>query len=63
VTDDDSPQRGLVDQYFAAMRRGATAEQDILALYADDAICDKPFSRLDSPARGRDEVRARLRRG
>lgn len=63
MADDDSDQRELVDQYFAAMRRGAVAEQDLLALFTDDAIYDEPFSGLNTPARGRDEVRTRLSSG
>ncbi len=52
----------LVDRYFAAMRRGAAAEEDLVALFADDAVYVEPFSG-EEPARGRDAIRRRLRQG
>ena len=31
------PDNELIDRYFAAMRRGAGAEEEMMALFADDA--------------------------
>jgi hypothetical protein len=53
----------LVGAYFAAMRRGADAEDEMMALFDRDAVYVEPFSGSDRPAVGRDEVRARLRQG
>lgn len=52
----------IIDRYFAAMRRGAPAEDEMLALFADDAIYDEPFSGQE-PAVGRAAIRQRLRLG
>ena len=52
----------LIDSYFAAMRRGAVAEAELLALFADDVGYSEPFSG-DGPAVGIDAVRARFRAG
>ena len=49
--------------YFAAMRRGADAEADMLALFASDAVYEEPFSGQPQPARGIEEIRDRLRMG
>lgn len=53
---------GLVDRYFAAMRRGAAAEEEMMALFAADATYSEPFSGLE-PAVGKEAIRARLRSG
>ena len=53
----------LIDRYFAAMRRGAAAEEEMMALFAEDAIYDEPFTDAAEPAIGKEAVRARLRRG
>lgn len=55
--------RDVVDAYFAAMRRGGEAEEDMLALFTEDAVYVEPFTDADVPARGREAVRERLRRG
>ena len=55
--------RDVIEAYFAAMRRGAGAEADMLALFTDDAVDDEPFSGIDEPAVGIDAVRDRLRAG
>lgn len=52
----------IVDRYFAAMRRGAEAEEQMLALFAADAVYAEPFSG-EEPAEGIDAIRARLRQG
>lgn len=54
--------RQLIDRYFSAMRRGARAEEDLIRLFADDAVYVEPF--IDgSPAVGVEQIRDRLRRG
>ena len=53
----------VVSRYFAAMRRGEQAETEMLALFAPDAVYIEPFTGIDQPAVGREEIRARLRRG
>lgn len=63
VAGEDRPgNRGIVDRYFSAMRRGAEAEEEMLALFADDAVYDEPFSGRE-PAEGIEAIRQRLRRG
>lgn len=57
------PDHELIDQYFAAMRRGAAAEEEMMALFAEDAVYIEPFTDLDEPAVGKEAVRARLRLG
>ena len=54
--------RQVIDSYFAAMRSGSAAEDELVALFSDDATYSEPFSGLP-PARGRAEIRARLRLG
>ncbi|MEM9606393.1 MAG: nuclear transport factor 2 family protein [Actinomycetota bacterium] len=63
MTDADRDPGATVDAYFAAMRRGAAAEDDMLALFADDAVYAEPFSGSEEPAVGKAAVRARLRQG
>jgi len=53
----------VIDNYFAAMRRGAEAEDEMMALFAHDAVYIEPFTGVDRPAVGRDEIRDRLRQG
>jgi hypothetical protein len=52
----------IVERYFAAMRRGAAAEDELLALFDADAVYTEPFS-SDEPAVGVEAIRARFRRG
>ena len=53
----------VVDRYFAAMRRGAEAEEEMMALFADSAIYVEPFVAPDQPAVGKEAIRERLRNG
>ena len=53
----------IVDRYFAAMRRGAEAEEEMMALFADDAVYVEPFTGEADPWVGREAVRTALRRG
>jgi ketosteroid isomerase-like protein len=57
------PDDELIDRYFAAMRRGAAAEEEMMALFAEDAVYVEPFTDVSEPAVGKEAVRARLRRG
>lgn len=52
-----------IERYFAAMRSGAAAESDVLALFTDDATYVEPFSGSDLPAEGKAAVCERLRSG
>ncbi|MEM8925330.1 MAG: nuclear transport factor 2 family protein [Actinomycetota bacterium] len=52
----------VLDRYYAAMRRGAAAEDEMIGLFADDAVYDEPFSG-EPPAEGLAAIRARLRKG
>ncbi len=54
--------RDLIERYYSAMRRGADAEEEIMALFADDAVYIEPFTDA-TPAVGVKEIRDRLRRG
>lgn len=56
-----SPEQ-TIERYFAAMRRGAAAEDEMLSLFAADAVYDEPFSGQE-PARGLEAIRDRLRQG
>ena len=57
------PDAEIINRYFAAMRRGAEAEHEMMSLFADDAVYVEPFSGLSTPACGKEEVRARLQMG
>lgn len=45
------------------MRRGADAEEEMMSLFAHDAVYDEPFSGSDTSAVGHDAIRARLCEG
>lgn len=53
----------VVERYFAAMRRGAEAEDDMMNLFAETAVYVEPFTDPETPAVGKDAIRARLRTG
>jgi ketosteroid isomerase-like protein len=55
--------RKVVERYFTAMRRGAAAEEDMMALFADDAVYVEPFTGESNPWVGKESVRQALRRG
>ena len=64
MTDDtEAAHERLVEQYFAAMRVGAAAEDDMVSLFSEDAVYVEPFSGLAEPAEGLDGIRERLRDG
>ena len=54
--------RELIDRYFSAMRRGSAAEEELVGLFADDAVYVEPFIG-GAPAVGVEQIRSRLRRG
>ncbi len=56
-------ERDVVERYFAAMRRGAEAEDEMMALFADDAVYVDPFSGEMRTSTGREAIRATLRSG
>lgn len=52
----------VIQSYFSAMRRGATAEERLVSLFAEDAVYLEPF--IDErPAEGIEAIRERFRRG
>lgn len=53
----------VIQRYFAAMRRGAAAETEMMALFADDAVYIDPFSGSQREAHGKEQIRRALRRG
>ena len=55
--------RDVIDRYFVAMRRGSEAEEDMMELFADDAVYVEPFTGSEGPAVGKTAVRDRLRKG
>ena len=55
--------RTLVDAWFAAMRRGAKGEEELLALFHDDAEYVEPFSGEPRLHVGKEAIRACLRQG
>ena len=57
-----SDEMPIVDAYMAAMRRGPEAEDDLVALFTDDATYDEPFSG-EEPAVGHQAIRERMRLG
>ena len=52
----------LIERYFSAMRRGPEAEDELLALFDENAVYIEPFT-SDRPAEGIDAIRDRLREG
>lgn len=55
--------RDVIERYFAAMRRGAAAEDEMMALFSDDAVYIEPFTGETEPWVGKESVRTALRRG
>lgn len=52
----------VIHRYFAAMRRGAEAEADLLAMFHADATYVEPFT-MDDPAIGISQIQQRFRKG
>ncbi len=53
----------IIDRYFRAMRQGPTGQEDLLALFADEAVYDEPFTDPGTPAVGKRAIGERLRTG
>ena len=56
-------QRATIERYFAAMRRGSDAEDEMMSLFASDAEYTEPFTDPGLPAVGAHAIRSRLRAG
>ena len=56
-------ERQVIDSYFAAMRRGAAAADEMMSLFAEDAVYVEPFTGDADPAVGKEAVLDRLRAG
>ncbi|MGD2101471.1 MAG: nuclear transport factor 2 family protein [Acidimicrobiia bacterium] len=56
------PSHTVIENYFAAMRRGSQAEDDLVGLFAENAVYDEPFT-SEPPAVGIDQIRKRFRLG
>ena len=52
----------VINEYYAAMRQGAQAEETIVALFAEDATYIEPFV-SPQPAVGIEQIRDRFRKG
>ena len=52
----------IIERYFAAMRRGSSAESELLELFDASAVYTEPFT-SDVPAIGIEAIRARFRQG
>ena len=50
-------ERDLIERYFQAMRTGAIASDDIVDLFADDAVYVEPFSGTLVEHVGKDDIR------
>ncbi len=53
--------RKIVDNLFKAMQAGAGGEDDMMALFADDAVFVEPFSGEPKTHTGKDAIRASFR--
>ena len=56
-------ERALIERYFAAMRRGAAAEDELMDLFGDDSVYVEPFTGEEEPWVGKDAIRQALRKG
>ena len=56
----DGAERDVIQRYFAAMRIGASALEDLLQLFADDAVYVEPFNGPAATHVGKDEIRRSL---
>lgn len=53
----------LIAEYYAAMRIGAEAEEQMMALFTPDAVYTDPFGESAEPVVGVEAIRERLRAG
>ena len=56
----DSPDGEVIERYYAAMRVGAAALEDLLALFAADAVYVEPFGGEPATHVGTAEIRRTL---
>jgi ketosteroid isomerase-like protein len=61
VMDREDGQRSVVERYFKAMQRGPDGEDELVALFAEDAVYIEPFGGDQQPHVGTAEIRAWLR--
>ncbi len=52
-----------IKRFFAAMQAGATAEPEMMALFADDAVYVEPFSGREREHRGKVAIRQAMAEG
>ena len=52
------PDRKIVENLFKAMQAGPAGEDDMMALFADDAVFTEPFSGEPKTHTGKDAIRA-----
>jgi hypothetical protein len=55
---DPDARHPLVERYFRAMQRGQEGEEELVALFAEDAVYVEPFSGEQAPHVGRAEIQA-----
>lgn len=53
----------IARDFFIAMQTGASAEQDMMALFADDAVYIEPFTGRPVEHRGKEAIRRVMRQG
>lgn len=56
-------QHPTIKRFFAAMQTGATAEGEMMSLFADDAVYREPFSGRDREHRGKAAIRQAMAEG
>ena len=56
-------QHPTIKRFFAAMQAGATAEPEMMALFADDAVYVEPFSGREREHRGKAAIRQVMAEG
>ncbi len=53
--------RDIIERMFKAMQTGLAAENDMMALFADDAVFTEPFSGEPQTHEGKDAIRSCFR--
>jgi ketosteroid isomerase-like protein len=59
--DREDVQRSVVERYFKAMQQGPDGEDDLVGLFAEDAVYIEPFGGDQAPHVGTAQIRAWLR--
>ena len=60
AVDSEDARHAVVERYFRAMQRGREGEQELVALFAEDAVYVEPFGGDQAPHVGRAEIQAWL---